>query len=230
MDELRKISALNIAFALAVALLCFSPCGGVTVTFKGSSIVAGPNVRLGDVAQIQGATPEDFAALRDLTVSKHVLAGRTRVLSSARIKALCLRSRPSLAFEFVNEGKIRVLRDSRKITGSEIAKTVENFILSNMPWDTKDAGIILTRYPDNITIPNTPYRLRVVNTGYDYIGSGVLDPYSAGTGGSSVLAALSPVFSSVSAGFSPKATWKSSSLWSPFSRLPLMKKVGVEST
>lgn len=166
----RKVALAGAAlFLLAVAAPVFAEN---TLTLHEQAYVKGPNVYLGEVAEIDG---EDADALSQIEITSAALPGSAKNLHAALVSSR-LRSAgvDTDTVEIRGARQVRATTLSKTITGETIADSLRSFILLEMPWDPQDAEI-------DVSIPITEF---VTNDGpvefkwknnpqYQYLGSGV---------------------------------------------------------
>lgn len=151
------------------------PQNSVSILFRDSVLVTGPDVCLGEIALISGGNGEQCEKLKSIIVSKSLIPGHIRIVSTDYIIGYCMQGQPVKTFKFRNRGNIAVLMDQQKISSRQIEKSVKAYVLANIPWGKENISIRFTRCPKQVVLANLPYRIKIENSmSFDYRGTGKL--------------------------------------------------------
>ncbi|HUW34843.1 MAG TPA: flagellar basal body P-ring formation chaperone FlgA [Planctomycetota bacterium] len=137
-------------FATLLILLLFAPAAfgaePVTIAFKESAEVPGPNVSLGQVAELTG--PE-AAKLAGLDLGPVPWPGTKRLIDATMVKIKLYREGWDLTnVEFAGEGCI-VSTQTITVTGSEMVEAAQAFLEARIPWPAEDVQIEVESQPDD---------------------------------------------------------------------------------
>ena len=137
-------------FATLLILLLFAPAAfgaePVTIAFKESAEVPGPNVSLGQVAELTG--PE-AAKLAGLDLGPVPWPGTKRLIDATMVKIKLYREGWDLTnVEFAGEGCI-VSTQTITVTGSEMVEAARAFLEARIPWPAEDVQIEVESQPDD---------------------------------------------------------------------------------
>lgn len=162
---------ISIAPALAAALL-FAGASAHTITLKQEAFVKGPDVLLGDVAEIQGPEAETLAAI---SLMPAALPGSTTHIHTALVESRLDQSGVD-AERVAIRGPVRTAATTRylEITREMIAADLRDHIGLEMPWDPARALV-------EVAPPNQDYRVSdgkvefrwQRNPQYTFLGAGV---------------------------------------------------------
>lgn len=123
-----------------------------TLTLREHAFVQGPEVRLGDVAEITGA---NAAALAAITLSPAPQPGQSKRLQAAMIEARLRRAG-------IAPGDV-VLRGARQVEATtlwqevgrrQLAASLRDHILDTMPWDEADTLVEIPLPLDDVVVPD----------------------------------------------------------------------------
>ena len=118
----------------------------LTITVRSTVVVQGPEITIGDVAEVRGDSAAEVAEVRRVVMGQSPPAGQERLLYGRHIVArLKQHGLPVNDLELHTPAKIRVTRASRHLPSREIEAVVMQAIHSRMPWDRQQATIRLLR-------------------------------------------------------------------------------------
>ena len=124
--------------------------------------VKGPNIHLGEIAQIDGDDPQLVQALSEVVIGKSPLPSRMRVIETQFIK-LRLRQKGFnvSAFNLGGSPKINIIRSYIEIGKKEIQEILSDFLYGNVLKGNSSARVKSLDVPDRITLPRGRITYRV---------------------------------------------------------------------
>ncbi len=142
------------------------------VRAQATAIVHGPEITIGDVAEVKGTPPEWVARIRRLVVAQSPPPGQERTLHGAylatRLKQQGV-SRQNLKLQA--PAKIRVTRAAQRLEPRDIEAAVRHAIFARMPWEPTRTRIQTLRGIEAVTVSTGKVETQVVfplNT--DFLG------------------------------------------------------------
>lgn len=142
----------------------------VSLRFRDRALVAGPDIRLGEIARIE-AGPRAAAGLETLVVAKAAAFGLTRVLDTdllflRRLKPLteCGPGSACLAFDFERR-YVRVTTRSSALSPDSLRSLVDAFLSSRERREGETWKWELVRSPAEIRVPAFPHALELEFSG-----------------------------------------------------------------
>lgn len=132
------------------------------VSLRAESTVRGPEIRLGDVADIQGVDPALTELLRGIEIGRAPLPGLTRALDFPYLKA-------RLRFQKIDPStlmwdvppKLSVTTASQRVTGADLLAAVRTYIQTGQNGDATRLSIQSTTNPPDLLLPAGALELRV---------------------------------------------------------------------
>ena len=162
---------IGIASTVAAALL-FGGAPAHTITLKPEAFVKGPEVLLGDVAEIQGPEAESLAAI---SLMPAALPGSTTHIHTALVESRLDQSGVD-AERVAIRGPMRAAATTRylDITREMIAADLRNHIALEMPWDPARAMVEVAPPSQDYRVSdgNVEFRWQR-NPQYTFLGAGV---------------------------------------------------------
>lgn len=156
---------------LAVALLAQRTGWADTLTLKEEAYVKGPQIKLGEVADIDG---QNAVRLADIDVTIAPMPGDSRVLNAALVSAR-LKSAgidPSL-IQFKGANNIKTTTLHTEITGAFLEESLREYIAASMPWQAGNVDVEIQVPADKILVPEgVPEISWESNPQYRYVGPG----------------------------------------------------------
>lgn len=141
--------------ALAVILVWTLACRGVaaadTLTLKEGAYVRGPTVLLGEIADIEGENSEYLAALE---LSSAALPGQSKNVNAALIESRMRNAGVDTQHvEIRGASRVRMTTMYSEITKEQIARSLCEYIESEMPWEPCNAEISVPLPMHDLVIP-----------------------------------------------------------------------------
>lgn len=133
------------------------------VSLRAESTVGGPEVRLGEIADIQGDDADLTERLRAVEVARAPLPGLTRTLDLNYLKARLRFAQVDLnAVVLDAPSAVRITTASRQITESELFAAVREHILAGRPEDANRVSVQATAAaPRALIVPAGSLELKV---------------------------------------------------------------------
>lgn len=127
----------------------------ITVSLRAESAVRGPEIRLGDIAEIHGRDGGQVERLRAIEVARAPLPGLTRTLDLAYLKARLRLANVDLATLALDApAGISVTTASQQISGADLVAAVREHLLAAGPEDAGRLSIHPTgAAPAPLTVP-----------------------------------------------------------------------------
>jgi flagella basal body P-ring formation protein FlgA len=135
----------------------------LVVSLHAESTVRGPEIRLGDIADIQGKNVNLSERLRTISVARAPLPGLTRTLDVSYLKARLRMAQVDLALLVLDVPPVvSVTTASHQIAGSELVTAVREAILTARPEDAGRLSVHATGAPPMaVVVPAGNLELRV---------------------------------------------------------------------
>jgi len=168
------VSVVGVAFALG---LCIAPMASAAASERGGrsesaplamvslqaeSTVRGPEIRLGEVADIQGRDTVLAERLRRIEIGRAPLPGLTRTLDLNYLKArLRLQQVDLETLVFDVPSAVTVTTASQRVSGTDLVTTVRQSILSAREAEASSLSIGVTTVPPDLTLPAGALELKV---------------------------------------------------------------------
>jgi flagellar basal body P-ring formation protein FlgA len=151
-----------------------APEAPLVVNLRPESTVRGPEIRLGEIAEVQGGEAEMVERLRAIEVGRAPLPGLSRTLDLAYLKArlrLAGVDPASLVLDFPQT--VSIITASQQVTGTELLAAVREQLLAARP---DEAGRLSIQpagaAPGTVTVPAGHLELKVrTRPGADLFGS-----------------------------------------------------------
>jgi len=165
----------KITWIITALLLCFPTAGwggGLTIEVAREVLVQGPEITIGDLAEVKGSDPKLVAKVQSIVIGQSPPAGEERLLYggyiSTRLKQYGFN--PSTLNMRVPE-KIRVTRAFQRVESREIEAVVMKAIREQMTWNPQKTTIREIRGIEPITLPPGPVQYDVTfPTTTDFLG------------------------------------------------------------
>jgi len=135
----------------------------IVVSLRAESTVRGPEICLGEIADIQGRNTVLMDRLRAISVARAPLPGLTRTLDVSYLKARLRLAQVDLALLVLDlPPVVSVTTASRQVAGSELVTAVRESILSARPEDAGRLSVQATGAPPMaVVVPTGNLELRV---------------------------------------------------------------------
>jgi flagella basal body P-ring formation protein FlgA len=161
----------NVAFGLALSVVGLTffigaaarPDASVVVSLRAASTVHGPEIRLGEIADVHGKDADLVARLRTLEVARAPLPGLERTLDVTYLKARLRHAQFDLAsLTLDSPSRVTVTTASRQIAGMELIAAVREHILASRPEDVGRLSVQPTgASPATLVVPAGALELKV---------------------------------------------------------------------
>jgi flagella basal body P-ring formation protein FlgA len=141
-------------FPFVLLSYCYSFAGTVIIRLAENPTVVGPQVSLGDVADIIGPGYGNLERLRRLTVGKAAPAGNSIKLTRDYIKVVLRREGIALVdFKFEGPQTIEALTKSQYLTPSDILPEAKRFILNQLKEAPENVEVKILGTDKKMLIP-----------------------------------------------------------------------------
>jgi flagellar basal body P-ring formation protein FlgA len=146
----------------------------LVVNLRPESTVRGPEIRLGEIAEVQGGEAEMAERLRAVEVGRAPLPGLSRTLDPAYLKArlrLAGVDPASLVLDFPRV--VSITTASQQVAGTALLAAVREQLLAAWPDEAERLSIQPTgATPGAVTMPAGDLELKVrTRPGFDHLGS-----------------------------------------------------------
>ncbi len=152
--------------------ICGSASAETVITVKSAVEVDGSQVRLGDVATIEGASPSEVEELADLAVASAPKPGRSKEIDRDYVLAkLHQQGYPVRQMLFQGSRSTIATRSSQSIDSDTLEARFRSSIESRLPWSAADTVIDIQTAPDVLGLPTGKTDVRFECDGdYRYVG------------------------------------------------------------
>ena len=135
----------------------------VIVSLRPASTVRGPEIRLGEIADIQGKDSGLTERLRTLEVARAPLPGLTRTLDVNYLKARLRHGQVDLAALVLDvPSVVTVTTDSQQVAGADMVAAVQDHILAARPEDASRLSVRPTgALPASLIVPAGTLEIKV---------------------------------------------------------------------
>lgn len=158
---------------MASALFVWLPLAatGQTITFHESAYVRGPEVMLGEVADIAGDDAESWAGMTVAAAATPQDSKRLRAdLLLARLRAQGL---DTSAIEVRGSAVVEATTLHQELRARTVADHLRAYIEANMPWETADALIDIEDTEGDIILPEGRVEVQwLPASAYNWVGQG----------------------------------------------------------
>lgn len=146
---------------------------GNTLMLREEAYVKGPQVRLGDVADIIGS-PELVASLADIELTSAAQPGGSKRVNATLIEARLRNAGIStdvVTLKGANSIQARTLY--HEISRHEVVASLQEFIEMDMPWEPSIAEIVIPTPNEDFIVPEGDVSITWnSNPSYQYLGAG----------------------------------------------------------
>ena len=154
----------------SVALLCVPLMGwgaSVVITVPPEAQVQGPQITLGDVAEIQGESTDTVARMRHVLLGQAPPAGVERLLSkSTLVTQLKHQGLWTQEIQFQGALQIRVRRASQRLDPQHLETVVRQALSRRLPQTTQPTSIRNIRGLSPVSVPLGPVQYEVTVPGH----------------------------------------------------------------
>lgn len=167
--------ACGICAALLLLLSTSAPCSEpICLTLKTTAAVAGENVHLADVAELNGENANE--TLLKTVVGRSPRPGQTRFVSADYIRIRLRQSGfDTDAITFQGPQDVKVSRPWASLPVERIRTAVDGAIRSRMPWNHEDVTVSDIQFDESVQLPVGKLTYRIVPKRHeDYLGSTIL--------------------------------------------------------
>ncbi len=158
---MRKLIILATSIMIfTFSLLTFA--SGIVITIPAEVEVSGSEFKLGDIAEISGATTAQTSDLANITLEKSPRAGYSKTITKELVKLL-IENNGFHPAEYALEMPmtVKVKAASQTISGSQIYQKIRQQIIAGYPYPEEKIRVNLREEPQAVTIPEQPYNLQV---------------------------------------------------------------------
>ena len=169
----RASSAMSLSAVLGFLLcICGLASAETVITLKNAVQVAGSQVRLGDVATIEGVPPAKAKEMAQLAVASAPKPGRSKEIDRDYMLAkLHQQGYPVRQMLFQGPRSSIATRSSQSIDSDTLEAKFRASIESHMPWKTADTVIDIQPPADVLALPTGKIDVRFESGGdYRYLG------------------------------------------------------------
>lgn len=163
-------------FAAIFFILATSAHGsdGLCLTLKPTAVVNGENVRLGDVAELNGKNEQ--GAILETEVGRSPKPGQTRFVSADYIRIRLRQAGfDTNAMTFKGPQDVKVSRPWVTLPVGRIRAAVDAAIRSHMAWNSEDVTVSDIQFDETVQLPVGKLTYRIVpNRHEDYLGATIL--------------------------------------------------------
>jgi flagella basal body P-ring formation protein FlgA len=149
-----------IRFWLMGILLCGAPAAyakTLAITVRPQAFVEGPQITVGDVAEIHGDGPSTVAKIRQIVIGQSPPAGEERNVPAGYIMTRLKQHGFSDAdVEIEGPEKIRITRAFQRIEPRDVETAVMQAIQQHMPWDPQQTTVHELRGVEAVLLPPGP--------------------------------------------------------------------------
>jgi flagella basal body P-ring formation protein FlgA len=133
--------------------------GGTVLVLKQTATVRGPEILLGDVAEVRESGHDDRTGLAAIPVGPSPMPGETRIISQSDLTRLLKAA--ALPDANVNGApQVRVSRSSRTLAESEVAPVLRAHVAAITAWQPDEIDVRAVRNLAGIQIPEGDTTLR----------------------------------------------------------------------
>lgn len=170
-EPLAALCAIAIVLALTAMIALSGRAGADTVTLRPESLVKGPEIVLGDVADIEGA---NAVALSAVPLGPAAQPGTIKRLSTAILASRVKTAGIDLnGISFGGAQMVNVTTLSNELPRTALVESLRDFILANMPWKNDEAEVDVPQPLEDVVLPDGALAITWhANPEYRYIGAG----------------------------------------------------------
>lgn len=120
------------------------------VLLKNTTVyISKDKIYLGDIADFYNIKDNVLAELSAVYIKRAALPGYSVVITKDNIKNQLSKKYKNIAIE--GPDSVKIITEKVSVEPTDIKKTVENYILENMPWKREEAEIIIKDIKENIS-------------------------------------------------------------------------------
>ncbi len=133
---------------------CYVAAGQLVIRLTDIATVVGPNISIGDVADLIGSGNGSLERIRRLIVGKAAPAGDTATITQQYIKICLRREGFSLSdFDFEGADSSKVLTRSQEFYPSSLLPEIKKFVLKQIKEDSANVDVKLAGQEKKIILP-----------------------------------------------------------------------------
>jgi flagella basal body P-ring formation protein FlgA len=137
-----------------LAVYGYAVAGPIIIRLADTATVVGPNISIGEVADLIGSGNGDLERVRRLIVGKAAPAGDTATITQRYIKICLRREGFSLSdFDFEGADASKVLTQSQDFYASKLLPEIKKFVLKQIKEDPANVEIKMAGQDKKITLP-----------------------------------------------------------------------------
>ena len=155
----------------AVVVILFagllSNAGGVenradlSLILRETAVVSGPEIRLGDLADLPAAVDDKSAGLAGLSLGPSPMPGETRIVTRTEVGRI-LEAADLPGVTVAGAPSVRISRSSRSLTQSEVAQVLKSQIASVTAWEPDEIEVRSIRNLKDVLVPEGNTALRFI--------------------------------------------------------------------
>lgn len=150
--SLKSLASLFVAAALLASPAAASE--KVRITVRPVAEVRDAVVRLGDVAEVDGGSPELISVLQDMVIGPSPSLGRDRVLTSLAVTSRLRQKNIDVDnMEIEAPRYVRVYREAQEVSEQEIRALIESYLETHFPFNRGRIVLRSLSLRGNRTIP-----------------------------------------------------------------------------
>jgi flagella basal body P-ring formation protein FlgA len=133
----------------------------LSLTLRETAVVSGPEIRLGDLADLSAAGDGKSAGLAGLSIGPSPMPGETRIVTRTEVgRILEAADLPGVAV--AGAPSVRISRSSRSLTQGEVAQVLKSQIASVTAWEPDEIEVRSIRNLKDILVPEGNTALRFI--------------------------------------------------------------------
>jgi flagella basal body P-ring formation protein FlgA len=133
----------------------------LSLILRETAVVSGPEIRLGDLADLPAAVDGKSAGLAGLSIGPSPMPGETRIVTRTEVgRILEAADLPGVAV--AGAPSVRISRSSRSLTQGEVAQALKSHIASVTAWEPDEIDIRSMRNLKDVLVPEGNTALRFI--------------------------------------------------------------------
>ena len=148
-----------IFFFVFLSVLVFAD--NAKVVLKNSTVyISKDKIYLGDIADFYNVENDLLAELSTVYIKRAALPGYSVVITKNNVKNQLNKKYKTIDID--GPASVKVITEKASVEPADIKKTVENYILENMPWKKEEVEIIIRDTKENINTIDGNVLLKVI--------------------------------------------------------------------
>jgi flagellar basal body P-ring formation protein FlgA len=133
----------------------------LALTLREKAVVSGPEIRLGDLADLAAAVDGMSADLAGLSIGPSPMPGETRIVTRTEVGRI-LEAADLSGIAIAGAPSIRISRSSRSLTQVEVAQVLKSHIASVTAWEPDEIEVRSIRNLKDVLVPEGNTALRFI--------------------------------------------------------------------